>query len=335
MTEAAARASEIAVQQWGMLTTAQAQARGISRVQLSRLTDAGVLERVDQGIYAVPASIDHLTHLRSAWLALDPQAMAEDRLRDPVDSGVVSHTSAASLYGLGDLLDDKPEITVATRKQSRRGTRLHQRRLEADEVTLVDGLPATTPPRTVADLLIDGHDPTHVARIIAEILQRELSSRQALAGALSPVASKYGEPNGYSLLEHLLDLVSLSAAALTAEIASSQLGRNLMVHGQIAATEHVMEALSRVSQAATESAAGILRPTVEKMVKEIQLSILPQVTQPLVRDLARFVDTKAFVASATGNLQPALIALARNIKQLEQSDPSPDLPKTEIEGTEI
>ncbi|MCA9242200.1 MAG: type IV toxin-antitoxin system AbiEi family antitoxin domain-containing protein, partial [Planctomycetales bacterium] len=131
-TNVTARASELAARQWGLLTTARAEAEGISRLQLSRLADAGVIERVDRGIYAIPATIDEHTPLRAAWLSLDPSVLAENRLADPVASGVISHASAAALHQVGDLLDDEPEITVPERKQSRRGIRLHRGALRTD-----------------------------------------------------------------------------------------------------------------------------------------------------------------------------------------------------------
>lgn len=124
--------------------------------------------------------------------------------------------------GYWDLLDETPEITVASRKQSRRGTRIHRGSLDRDDIALSHGLPTTTPARTAADLLRDGHDPTHVAEIVGEALQRGLASRQAMATALDPLAPKFERPDGSSLLEHLLDLVGLSTAALTKQVASSQ-----------------------------------------------------------------------------------------------------------------
>ena len=154
--ETAGRVSELAARQWGLLTTAQAEGEGITRLQLARLADAGVIKRIDRGIYAAPAAIDEHTTLRAAWLSLEPAKLAEQRLGAAVESGVISHASAAALHGIGDLADDEPEITAPGRKQSRRGIRLHRGALRADEVTIIEGLPVTTPARTVADLLETG-----------------------------------------------------------------------------------------------------------------------------------------------------------------------------------
>lgn len=246
VTDVAARVSALAARQWGLLTTAQAEAEGVTRLQLARLADAGVIERVDRGIYAPPASIDEHTPLRSAWLSLAPRELAEDRLTDAAATGVISHSSAASLHGLGDLLDDEPEITVSGRKQSRRGIRLHRAALRADEVTIVDGLPVTTPARTVADLLRDGHDPSHVAEIAGDALRQDLASRDDLASALEPLARRNGQPSGAALLEHLLDLVGLSGTALATTVASSELGRALVSVGQLSAIKSITEAFPKL-----------------------------------------------------------------------------------------
>lgn len=322
-TEATARVSEIAARQWGLLTTAQAQTEGVSRLHLSRLTEAGVLERIDQGIYAMPSSVDELTNLRAAWLVLDPKTMAEDRLKDPVASGVVSHSSAASLYRLGDLLDDTPEITVASRRQSRRGTRLHRSPLEDTEVTLVQGLPTTTPARTLADLLRDGHDPTHVAQIAGEILKREMVPPKVLAEALEPLAHKYGQPDGSALLEYLLDLVGLSAAALTAQVASSQLGRSLIMGGQMHALQHVKQTLAKLTLESTVASSDAYRKIIENLTRELQMPILPQITEPLVGSQVTSVpslDMKALADVVNSSLEPTLIKLAHQIKELQTRD---------------
>lgn len=242
----AARVSELAARQWGLLTTAQAEAEGITRLQLARLADASVIERFGRGIYATPAAVDEHTPLRAAWLSLDPSRLAEDRLADPAASGALSHTSAATLHDLGDLLDDEPEIIVPGRKQSRRGIRLHRGALNADEVTLVEGLPVTTPARTVADLLRDGRDPSHVAEIAGDSLRRDLSSRDEMAAALEPLARRNGQPNGAALLEHLLDQVGMSGTALAMDLAASDLGKALVTAGQLSVIRSIADAFSEI-----------------------------------------------------------------------------------------
>lgn len=242
-SEVIARVSRLAVGQWGMLTTAQAERAGISRLRLARLVEAGVLERVDRGIYATTSSPDEHRTLRAAWLALDPVRTAEERLVDPIASGVVSHTSAAGLHQLGDLLDDQPEFTLPQRKQSRRGIRLHRRVLAVDEVTLVAGLPTTTGERTAADLLRDGHDPEHVAQIVGEGVRRGVIDVEDLAAQLEPFARSHGQPNGTALVGYLLDVVGLSPRALAHELSQTAAGQDLVAVGRAAAFNELLESL--------------------------------------------------------------------------------------------
>lgn len=238
-----ALASRMAAGQWGLLTTAQAEREGITRLQLARLADAGVLERIDRGVYATAWSSSEYRALRAAWLALDPTRTVEERLTDSVTAGVASHTSAAALHRLGDLLDDLPEITLPNRKQSRRGVRLHRGQLSVEDVTLVDGLPTTTEERTVADLLRDGHDPEHIATMIGQGVQRGVIDLNDLAAHLGSVARRHGQPDGDALVEYLLDLVGLSSAALARELVNSPAGQELVAAGRAGALSDLVASL--------------------------------------------------------------------------------------------
>ena len=241
--EVVARVSRLAAGQWGLLTAAQAEREDVTRSQLTRLADAGVLERVERGVYATTSSTDQNRALRAAWLALDPAQTAEERLADPVGAGVISHTSAAGLHKLGDLLDDVPEVTYPHRKQTRRGIRLHRVDLTEADVTLVDGLPTTTEERTVADLLRDGHDPEHIAQIIGQGVRRGVIDLPDLAEHLEPLARRYGQPDGQSLVAHLLDLVGLSPAALARELAKSTAGQELLAAGRATAFTEMLASI--------------------------------------------------------------------------------------------
>lgn len=230
MTNVVARASHIAAGQWGLLTTAQAAHEGISRLQLARLADAGVLQRLGRGVYATTSSAGEHLSLRAAWLALDPAHTAELRLADPIAAGVVSHASAAGLHQLGDLLDDQHEFTLAQRKQTARGgIRIHRGDLLAQDVTIAAGLPVTTVERTIADLLRAGHDPEHVAQIIGQGMRRGVIDLTDLVTHLDPLARRHHQPDGSALL---LDIVGLSQAALTRELAQSPAGQDLLAAGR-------------------------------------------------------------------------------------------------------
>jgi hypothetical protein len=238
-----ARVSRLASGQWGLFTAAQAEREAVTRSQLNRLVEAGVLERVERGVYATTSSTDENRALRAAWLALDPARTAEERLMDAVGAGVVSHTSAAGLHKLGDLLDDVPEVTYSHRKQTRRGIRVHRGDLTEADVTMVDGLPTTTEERTVADLLRDGHDPEHIAQIIGQGVRRGVIDLTDLARYLEPLARRYDQPDGQSLVAQLLDLVGLSPAALARDLAKSVPGQELLAAGRAAAFSQLIASI--------------------------------------------------------------------------------------------
>ena len=100
--------AELAQDQWGLLTRRQAYKAGVAPATLTRLISDSVLERVASGVYRLAGAPfpDHL-ELRAAWLQLAPDIPAW--VRRP-EQGVVSHRSAASLYGIGDWLDVWPQV---------------------------------------------------------------------------------------------------------------------------------------------------------------------------------------------------------------------------------
>jgi len=181
--------ADLAAAQWGLVTTSQANEAGVSRTHLNRLAVAGVLVRLTHGVYAMRTSAgDDLLDLRCAWLTLDPTRLAADRLTDPTPAVVVSHASAAHLHGHGDILADRHEFTVPTRKQTRRPElRLHRGDLPASDITVHRGLPVTTPARAVLDLLTAHHDGEHVAGVLAAAVRAHQVDLDDLAPRLAPM----------------------------------------------------------------------------------------------------------------------------------------------------
>lgn len=184
---------DLASQQWGLVTTAQATAQGVSPVTLGRLVDRAVLARIRSGVYAsesVPWS--PVMGIRGQWLALEPPILAADRLGDPTPV-LVSHESAAALHQMGDLDSHGVHFTVASRRQTRQSDVIfHIADVPAQDWAVLDGLPVTTPLRTVVDLAHSGHEPDHLADMLATIFDRRLATREEAAGALVEVADLLG-----------------------------------------------------------------------------------------------------------------------------------------------
>jgi len=203
-----ARLSSFAEDQWGLVTRRQAEDAGLSKATMTRLVGRGDLERIAHGVYRVRGAPtpDHV-ELRAAWLQLAPETPAWART---ADDGVVSHRSAAEMYGLGHLPADVHEFTVPGRRQTRRkDVRLHIRPLRDGEWINLRGLLVTRPSRIASDLLLDGEDPAAVAQLVADAIRPVFDYPGTFADALVPFAARFGlrRGDGLALLRWLLDLV--------------------------------------------------------------------------------------------------------------------------------
>ncbi|WP_250036118.1 type IV toxin-antitoxin system AbiEi family antitoxin domain-containing protein [Paractinoplanes maris] len=196
----------IADEQWGLVTKQQVDMTGVAWSTLARRTAQDSLERVAHGVYRVRGGgePDHVD-LRAAWLQLDPRTPAWDRT---AATGVVSHRSAAALYGVGHLPADTHEFTLAARRQTRRkDVRLHRGEV-GDACVNLRGLPVTRPSRIAADLLADREDPGAVAQVIIDALRPAFDDPGSVASAIAPYAAAHGLPrgDGIGLLLWLLEL---------------------------------------------------------------------------------------------------------------------------------
>jgi len=160
---------QIAEQQAGYFTAAQARQAGFSSSLLSYHLDAGRFARVRPRIYRLvqfPASPHE--DLYVAWLQAGPDA-------------VISHDSALALYDLSDLLPGQIHVTVLrTASRRRRGLQLHTKHLTQEDVTHYEGLPVTTVLRTLVDVTIAGLADEQVQQAIREVLRRGLVTRESL-----------------------------------------------------------------------------------------------------------------------------------------------------------
>jgi len=207
-TSTLSKLADIAEEQWGFVTRRQAENAGVSPATLKRLIRDGALERTGPAVYhlaGAPAP-DHVP-LRAAWLQLAPETLAWQR---KPDQGVVSHRSAAALYGLGHLPAGVHEFALPKRRQVRRpDVRIHQRKVGDDEWIILRGLPVTRPSRIAADLLADREDPEAVGQVIADALRGVNDYAGTFVETLGPHAAQLGlrRGDGVAVLRWLLDLV--------------------------------------------------------------------------------------------------------------------------------
>jgi Protein of unknown function (DUF559)/Transcriptional regulator, AbiEi antitoxin len=127
-----------AAHQWGVLSLGELRMCGLTRKEVMGRVRSGRLHPLYRGVYAVG----------HASVPLEGCLLAAVKATD----GVLSHVSAAALYGLVTWDHRYPEVT-ANAKRAHRGIRVHRSSmLEVQDVTRHKGIPTTTPARTLIDL---------------------------------------------------------------------------------------------------------------------------------------------------------------------------------------
>jgi len=101
---------------------------------------SGRLHPLHAGVYAV----GHPLVPREGWWMAAVLASGPD--------AVLSHRSAATLWGIRGYSEGAVEVTLERKSSAARGIRRHRSALPADEITVREGIPVTTLPRTIFDL---------------------------------------------------------------------------------------------------------------------------------------------------------------------------------------
>lgn len=214
------RAVGLAAGQWGLFTTAQARALGVSPQTVARMCARGDAQRLRHGVYRIAGVGEGaLDDLRADWIALEPVVTVENRLVDDAALAVVSHRSAAVLHQLGDLDADVNEFRVGSRRQTRQhGTRFHLRPVDRTEWTVVSGLPVTRIPVTISDLAAVHADGGHLAGVVRDAVMTAHVDVDELAAALAPHAHCYETTrgDGEALLQRFLNEAGLPASVARA-----------------------------------------------------------------------------------------------------------------------
>jgi predicted transcriptional regulator of viral defense system len=180
------RLFDIATEQAGYFTTAQARGCGFSSPLLSHHAKSGRFVRVARGLYRFrdyPSSPRE--ELLAAWLRLAPEA-------------VVSHESALELLGLSEIIPNLIHLSVprARRKLARRsGVALHTttRPLDGADMVVRSGMRLTGPARTIADVAEAGLAPDQVVRATAQAIDRGLTTPSRLREAVLGRGRRVGQ----------------------------------------------------------------------------------------------------------------------------------------------
>jgi hypothetical protein len=139
----------IAERQHGVVARRQLQGLGAGEEAIEWRLRNGRLHRLHYGAYAVGhRALTREGRWMAAVLSCGPDA-------------VLSHRSAAALWGIREHRGGPTDITSPSKAKSRGSIRRHFAPLPADEGTVERGIPVTTVPRTIFDLAAGGA-PGHV-----------------------------------------------------------------------------------------------------------------------------------------------------------------------------
>jgi very-short-patch-repair endonuclease/predicted transcriptional regulator of viral defense system len=161
----------LAARQYGVVARAQLAAAGLERGAIARRLATGRLHRLHDGVYAV----GHLAPRREArWLAA---------VLACGPGAVLSHRSAAALWGIHDAEGPSPDVTIATRNGRRRAAiTVHRAQLARPDRRRRAGIPVTSPARTLADLArqLDHPDLVRAVREAQFLRRFDLAAAQEL-----------------------------------------------------------------------------------------------------------------------------------------------------------
>ena len=134
------RIAEVAGRRHGLVTTRQLLALGLGRNGIALRVAAGRLHRVHRGVFHV----GHATLTREArWLAA---------VLACGDGALLSHASAAALWGIADHDPVLIDVTATGGGRKVAGIRAHRHRLGDVDRAEHLGIPVTAPGRTLADI---------------------------------------------------------------------------------------------------------------------------------------------------------------------------------------
>lgn len=132
--------AELAARQHGVVARAQLVALGMGRRHIDQLLSRGRLHPLHRGVYAVG---HRLLTRESRWVAAVFAAG---------EGAMLSHRSAAELWGLWRPRDGAIELTRNRKIRRQAEIVAHRREVPSDERGVVDGIPVTSPFRTAFDL---------------------------------------------------------------------------------------------------------------------------------------------------------------------------------------
>jgi very-short-patch-repair endonuclease len=184
--------ANLAERQYGVVGRRQLLEVGWSDGSIEKRVRSGRLHPLYAGVYRVGHGlIKREGRWMAAVLASGPDA-------------VLSHWSAAALWGIRPSSRTVIDVTEPVKSRSWDGIRRHHKALPHDEITVKEGIPVTTVPRTIFDLA--AREPLDVVKAIlreAEFL--ELHDRLSLWDLVERYPGRRGIRKAKAALEALKD----------------------------------------------------------------------------------------------------------------------------------
>ncbi|MEX2470861.1 MAG: type IV toxin-antitoxin system AbiEi family antitoxin domain-containing protein [Gemmatimonadota bacterium] len=174
-------AERIAVGQHGVVTRGQILSAGCAARTLERRVTAGRLRTVHCGVYTLGPVQSPAMEEMAAVLACGRHAF-------------VSHLSAGVLWRIlrPDARPTHPHVTLVGTNRARPGIRIHRvAELAPDERSARDGIPLTSPSRTLYDLA-SLLEPRALEQAVAEAIALRLVALEALAAAAERYRGRRG-----------------------------------------------------------------------------------------------------------------------------------------------
>jgi very-short-patch-repair endonuclease len=217
--------ARIAGRQDNVIARAQLLSLGLGRGAIAHRVSTGAWQRLHNNVYLLgPAPPSLMARARAAVLACGADA-------------VVSHRSAAEMFGLLPQNGDRVHVSVAGRNVAPRdGVRLHRIAAFAPaQTTKMRGIPLTSVARTICDLAAtDSADEVETA--FQEALYRDIVTPRAVAAVVEREPRRRGAAVIRAMLRDSRMTRSQKERALLKLIDAAQLPRpltNVRLHGHL------------------------------------------------------------------------------------------------------
>jgi very-short-patch-repair endonuclease len=177
----------LAPRQHGHVTRAQLLGMGLTKRAITYRIEVGELVPVHAGVYAV------------GYARLEPIAKAAAAVLACGDGAALSHSSAASLWGMRKRWEDPIEVTVLTDRK-RAGIRTWRRRvLPPEDIRHHHGIPVTSPARTALDIA-----PQLTARALARAVNEARLAGYLHQSELNDVLTRNPRHPGATAIQQLI-----------------------------------------------------------------------------------------------------------------------------------